>query len=273
MAYSKVLVADMIVEPLIESQNLFGIATNRAFDSLVKVGASSVDVPDLAIPEVRTTGTTSTASERKDSHDDVTMINIPLSVKAVPLSNKILGQYESEGFIAKQYLQLATRAYEQYFDTQVITAAQGGTQTRFIGSEMSWADLTGIKKRMDIAKVPQQDRFLVVDANLYDEFLSLEPVKTAMAFQRDYLAKGLVPEILGFKVYNSGLVGTVVGDDAGAHTNITAWYGPGIAFVLNHYGEVKEVYDNANLKDVTDIIAYSGIKLLKTAFAQTIYKS
>lgn len=272
MAYSKIIVADMIVEPLIESQGLFGIATNRSFDSLVKQGASSVDIPDLAVPVVKTTGTTSTHADRKDTHDDATMVNIPLTVKAVPLSNKILGQFESEGFIAKQYLGLATKAFEQYFDTRVITAAQGGTQTAFLGSELAWDDITGIKKRMDINKVPQSDRYMVVDANLYTEFFGLENVKMAMAYQRDYMAKGIIPELLGFKVYNSGLVPTVAGGDAGAHTNITAWYGPGLAFVLNHFGEVKEVYDEENLKDVTDILAYSGDKLLKTAFAEVIYK-
>ena len=42
MAFSKTIVADSVITRLIESQGIFQLA-NRAFDSMVRPGASSLD--------------------------------------------------------------------------------------------------------------------------------------------------------------------------------------------------------------------------------------
>jgi len=270
MAFSKTLVSDSVVQRLIEQQNIYN-ACNRGFDSLVRPGATSVDIPDLAIPKVKKTGTTATHTDRKNAKADTSLINVPLGPYAVPLANEITAQWESNGVLIKEYLDSAALVLGEQFDSEVIVEAQTGTKTAFAGASMAWADLTALKKRMDKNKIPQTGRVLVVSADLVDEFFAIDTVKNATSYNKDYLESGRVPSLLGFQIFISGLVPTVTVSSA-QKNNMTAFYGPGLAFIMGRGAELKEVYDEENLKDIKDLVCQAGTKLLNTKFAEVIYK-
>lgn len=270
MSFSKTLVSDSVVQRLIEQQNIYNTC-NRGFDALVRPGATSVDIPDLAIPKVKKVGTSSTHADRKNAKADTSLINVPLGPYAVPLANEITAQWESNGILIKEYLDSAALVLGEQFDTEVVTEAQTGTKTAFGGSTMAWADLTALKKRMDKNKIPQTGRVLVVSADLVDEFFAIDTVKNATSYNKDYLESGRVPSLLGFQIFISGLVPTVT-VSAAQKINMAAFYGPGLAFVMGRQAELKEVYDEENLKDIKDLVCQAGTKLLNTKFAEVVYK-
>lgn len=268
MPFSKSLVSDSVVQRLIEQQNIYN-ACNRGFDSLVRPGASSVDIPDLAIPKVKKTGTPSIHVDRKHAKADTALVNVALGPYAVPLANEITAQWESNGILIKEYLDSAALVLGEQFDTEVITEAQTtNSKTAFAGSSMAWTDLTALKKRMDKNKIPQTGRVLVVSADLVDEFFAIDTVKNATSYNRDYLESGKVPSLLGFQIFISGLVPQVNTNKF----NMTAFYGPGLAFIMGRQAELKEVYDEENLKDIKDLVCQAGMKLLNTKFAEVVYK-
>lgn len=267
MAFSKTLVSDSVVQRLIEQQNIYN-SCNRGFDALVRPGASSVDIPDLAIPKVKKTGTASVHADRKHAKADTSLINVALGPYAVPLANEITAQWESNGVLIKEYLDSAALVLGEQFDSEVIAEAQTGTKTAFAGSSMAWGDLTALKKRMDKNKIPQTGRVLVVSADLVDEFFAIDTVKNATSYNRDYLESGKVPSLLGFQIFISGLVPFV----NTSKVNMTAFYGPGLAFIMGRQAELKEVYDEETLKDIKDLVCQAGMKLLNTKFAEVVYK-
>lgn len=270
MAYEKKIVADSVVTRLIESQGIYN-TMNRAFDGLVRPGASSVDVPLLAIPNVKTSGTAVDHADRTFAHNETTMVNVPMVPYAVPLADELLSQFETNGNLISKYLDSASMALQQKFDSLVITAAQGTSdKTSFAGASMAWADVVAINKKLDLNKCPKNDRVLIIDANIADEFFSLDVVKAALGYNPAYLEKGFVT-LMNMKVFVSGLVPTITVSSAEKYTMIGA-YGPGVAFILNRVGELREAWDTVNLQTIVDMVAHAGVKLLANAFATVKYK-
>lgn len=262
MAFSKTIVADSVITRLIESQGIFQLA-NRAFDSMVRPGASSVDVPDLAVPIVKTAGTPLVDSDRKKAKADTTLVNVPLVGYAVPLADELLAQFESAGSLIREYLNSASLVLQEKFDSLVVSQAQTTTNASdFTGETLSWGDLLAIKKLMDTNKVPKSGRVLVIDANIEDEFFGIEELRDAMTFNTNYLESGEIGYVLGFRTFISGNVAPV-----SSKYSITAFYGPGVAFVLNRCGEVNSSWDTTNLQWVHDMVAHAGAKLFNSKFA------
>lgn len=271
MAFNKQLVADSVVQRLIENQGIYSFM-NRSFDGLVRAGASSVDVPSLAAVVVKTAGTAPLHADRKKSKTDTTMVNVPLSIKAIPLADEILGQYESNGTLIKEYLNSAAMALQEKFDIDAITEGQSTTdKTAFAGASMAWTDIVAISKKFDVNKVPKTGRVIVVDANLADEFFAIDVIKSAVAYNQQFLSTGTMMNILGMKFFISGLVPTVT-IAAAQKYNMVGIYGPGLAFILSRNGEVKEAWDGENLVQVIDMLAHSGQKLFDPKFAVLKYK-
>lgn len=258
MAYSKTIVADAVVQRLIETQGIYSFC-NRAFDGLVRPGASSVDIPKLAIPVVKTAGTALVHADRKKAKADTTNVNVPLTAYAVPLAEEVLAAYESNGTLIKEYINSAAMALQEKFDSLVI--AQGLTTSYtsdFAGSTLAWADIVAIMGTFDTNKVPKAGRIIVVSATLASEFFGIDVVKGSVQYNPNYLESGTFVNFAGMKFFISGLVGS----DA-----VVGISGPGLAFILSRMGEIKESYDSTNLQTVYDVIAHAGAKLLDDKFA------
>ena len=271
MPFDKKLLADGVVQRLIEGQNIYN-QMNRSFDSLVRQGATSVDIPDLAIPVIKTAGYSLTGADRKKTKTDTTMINIPLSAIAVPLADELLAGYESNGMLLTEYLNSAAAVLQEYLDKLVIAAAQGSSaKSAFAGASMAWADIIDINSKFDIALVPKSGRIIVVDANLAAEFFGIDVVKSAVAYNSNFLTTGTFLNFMGMKFYITGVASTITVSAAQKYT-MCGIYGPGLAVIINKLGEIKEAWDSANLQNAVDMLAHAGVKLLKNEFAVVKYK-
>lgn len=265
MAYDKKIISDSVIQRLVESQGLFN-AVNRSFDGLVREGAGSVDIPKLADVVVKkSTATPLTDASRKKAKADTTMVNVPLIDYAVPLAEEILGQYESNGMLIREYLTSASLKLQEQFDTDVIAAAQTTTDVADVASGvngLNWSDIVEVTAKMDKNKVPKSGRLFVVSAELAQEFYNIDVVKSSLGYNQQFLQSGTLLNLLGMKFYISGLVPTVT-----AKNNIVGIYGPGLAFILARFGEVKTAWDTTNLQTVNDMLAHAGVKLLDDKFA------
>ena len=262
MPFSKTILADAFVQRLIENQGIYSNA-NRSFDSLVKPGATSVDIPALAIPVLKTAGVSVSSSDRKKTKTDTANINVPLGPYAVPLADELLGRYESGGILLNGYLDSAAAVIQEGFDTALITECQKTTdKADFAASTLSWADIVGINAAFDKNKVPKAYRCIVIDADLESEFFNIDVIKNAAAYNTINFATGSVISILGLKFFFTGVAPKV-----GTKASVTAFYGPGVAFILSRLGEIKTAWQTDALLDTVDVLAHAGAKLLDNKFA------
>ncbi|MDI6804935.1 MAG: hypothetical protein QME58_14035 [Bacteroidota bacterium] len=268
MPFTKVLVADSVVQRLIENQSIHSLM-NRSFDGLVRPGATSVDVPAMPILVVKTAGTPPTHADRKKLKADTTMVNIPFTRAAIPIAGEIFAQLESNGMLLREFTESAAQHFSEKFDSDVIVAAQGTTdKTAFAGATMAWADIIDINAKMDNNKVPKSGRVIVVSATLAGEFFNIDVVKNAASYQRDILAGGQLISLMGMRFFISGLVPTVLI----AKANMVGIHGPGLAFILNRMMDVEETYDVDNLQRNVDFLASYGVKLFDNKFAVVKHK-
>ncbi len=261
MPYINTLVADAVVQRLIETQGIYSYC-NRAFDGLVRSGATSVDIPKLSSLVVKTAGTSSTHVDRKKTKTDTTMVNVPLAAAAVPLADEILGQFESNGKLLQDYIVSAAMTFQEYFDTQVITEALTTTNTVADFTNLDWATIVSISKSLDNLKVPKNGRIFAISANLADDFYGIDVVKNAMAYNVAKLESGQFISIMGMKFFISALVPLST-----TKNQVVGFYGPGLAFILSKYMELKTGWDESNLLEVNDLLSHFGKKLLDVNFA------
>lgn len=271
MPITKTLLSDSIVQRLIETQSIFSFC-NRSFDSLVRQGASSVDVPKLPSLVVKTAGTAGDHADRKKFVADTTLVNVPLSRAAIPVAGEALEQYMSNGNLLKEFSISAADTFIEKFDTDAITEAQTTTdKTAFAGASMAWADVVDINAKLDANKVPKNGRIIAISAALAGEFFNIDVVKNAVAYQGNILNSGQLINLMGMRFFISGLVPTVT-IAAAQKQNMVGIYGPGLAFILSRSMDLEDVYDVTNLQRNYDFLAYYGKKLFDVKFAVVKYK-
>ena len=83
-----------------------------------------------------------------------------------------------------------------------------------------------------------------------------------MAYNVAKLETGQFISIMGMKFFISALV-----PQATAKNQVVGFYGPGLAFILSKYMELKTGWDETNLLDVNDLLCHFGKKLLNVSFA------
>jgi len=272
MAFSKAIVADSVVARLIEGQGIYS-RMNRSFDGLTQQGASSVEIPALAVPVVKTAGYALTGSDRKASKADTTMKTVSLATYSVPLAEEILARYESNGRLITGYIDSAVMALQEKFDTLVLTESQtnASSKTAFAGASMAWADIVALNATMDTNKVPKSGRVICIDANIAAEFFGVDVVKNAVSYNANYLTTGTFLNFMGMTFFITGLLPTLTVSSAEKYTMVGI-YGPGVAAVVSKFGDIKESWDTVNLQTVYDVVSHFGCKLLDTKFAVVKYK-
>lgn len=263
MSYSKVLVADSVVQRLIETQGIYQYC-NRTFDGLVSQGATSIDIPNLPGLIVKTSGTAGDGVDRKGTKTHTSMVNVPFEKAVIPIADEVAGRWESNGVLLKEFTISAAQTFQQYFDTRVITEAQTTDQTVAAVPALTWGVFGKIKAKFAKNKVPNRNVVICIPADRAEEFYSIDVVKNAAAYQKEYMETGTFMNILGMKFFISGLVPQVGGKDT-----VTAFFGPGLAFVLSKYMELKQAWDGEHLVDINDLLCYFAPKLLDNTFAVT----
>lgn len=273
MAWDKIVTADTVVQRLYEDKGIYQDC-NGTYNSLVKQGATSVRRPKLAsLTAKKNEGTTAGHADRKNTRSGTTMVETTLDLYTVPILNELVGEFESNGELRRQYEISMSMALKRQFNKDVIAAAQATSNTgNFEGATLGWNDFTKIIKHFEDNEVPEDGRVIVVSSALTQEFYSIDTIKTAVGFNRELLQNGLANQMLGAKWYISGLVPTI-----GGKANIVGFYGPGLAFILSRFGEIKETYDpgEAGVRapgDVIDMAAHAAAELDDDVFAYTLKK-
>jgi hypothetical protein len=72
---------------------------------------------------------------------------------------------------------------------------------------------------------------------------------------------------MGMKFFISGLVPQLTAKD-----NILGFYGPGLAFILSRWAQIKETYDPELLADAIDLLAHAAAELDDNKFAVVVKK-
>jgi hypothetical protein len=263
MAYVKTIVSDSVVQRLIEAQGIYQLC-NRTFDSLVQQGASSIDVPNLPGLIVKTEGSAANHADRKRTKTDTSMVNVPFEKAVIPIADEVAGRWESNGMLLKEFTISAAQTFQQYFDSRVIEVAQTTNQTIDAVPALDWGVFGKIKAKFLKNKVPNRNIVICIPAERAEEFYAIDVVKNAAAYNKEYMETGTFMNVLGMKFFISGLVPQVSSKDT-----ITAFFGPGLAFVLNKYMELKQGWDGQYLVDVNDLLCYFAPKLLDNKFAVT----
>lgn len=265
MPFSKKILADAVIAALVENKAIY-TRMNRSYDGLVQQGATSVDIPALPDLVVKTTGTSSTDADRKGIKEDTSMVNVPLSLAAIPIKEELLARFETNGRLMTEFVDGARSSFTQFFDEAVLTAAITTDQVEdygeTAGDELTWQDVIKVSQILGQAKVPDEGRLIVVPSALENEFYNIDVVKNAVSFNTQYM-EGQFVRIRGMNFYISSLVPQKV---AGKE-NLVGIYGPGLAFILSRFMETERTYDNENLQTNIDFLAHYGVKLLKNQYS------
>jgi hypothetical protein len=115
--------------------------------------------------------------------------------------------------------------------------------------------------------VPKQNRIFVVSANLEQEFWNIDVIKNAASHNQVTLTSGRFVEVMGMKFFISGLVPQIGGKD-----NVIGIYGPGLAFILSRFIDIKETYAPELLADAIDLLAHAAAELDDNKFAVVVKK-
>ncbi|MBM4159113.1 MAG: hypothetical protein FJ216_10115, partial [Ignavibacteria bacterium] len=252
MAFEKEIVADTVVQRLIESKGIFKFC-NRSFDSLARPGASSIRVPKLAVPVVRTTGTPLNDADRKKAKDDTNMVDISLGQFIVPLANELLAQFESNAFLIQEYLNSASLVLQAKIDQVVLAEAADNADDidDFESATLDWVDIINIMSVLSDNEVPEEGRIIAIPPALAPEFFDIDVVKGAVQYNPSYLETGSFINFMGMKFFISAKVPKVSEKDC-----IVGFHGPSLAVVINRLGEIKEAWDTINAQDVVDMVAH-----------------
>lgn len=261
--WNRIVTADTVITRLLEDKGIYQM-TNRSYDSLVRPGASSVRRPKLANLEVKkNTGTAANHADRKKTHTDTTMVETALDVYAVPILSEVVGEFESNDMLRREYEISASMSLKRQFNIDVITAAQATSNaSAFAGATLAWDDLTAILKHFDDNEVPEEDRVIVISSALEQEFYNIDVIKTAIGFNMTGLRNGQMNQMLNCTWFISGLAPLVGGKAA-----VTGWYAKGLAFILSKEAVIKEAYSPEYLGDAVDLLAHAAAELDDDAFA------
>jgi len=262
MAFSSAQLMPMVIQGLYDHQALYNLM-NRSFDGLAKGGKqTSIDIPKNPQLVVSTAAVAKDSASRKKTKDDTGMVNIPFSVYTVPISDQIEGEFATNGMLLDNFIKDSTEVLGEAFDAAVIAAAQATSKViNWATGVLQWEDITALMQEATTNKIPKRGRVIVIPGSREAQFLNLDIVKAAMAYNKDYMETGIA-KVNGITFYVSNNVAKVGGKD-----NMVLIYGQGLAFVLKRYMERKDAYDTGTRQTDIDYNSYAACKLLRDEYA------
>ena len=264
MAWNKIVTSDIVIQRCIEQLGLYQLM-NRSYDPLVMPGATSVRRPLLANLVVRkNTGAGPLDSSRKKSKADTTMVETSLDTYAVGIFNEMAAQFESNDALLREYEISMALQLGQQFDLDCITAAdQTSNKIETAASGVfAWKDIIKMIATMDKNLVPRDNRVFVIPSELEAQFWDIDVIKQAAAYNSTILTNGKIIDFMEMKFFITGNAPKVSTKDA-----VRLIYGPGLAFILSHSGQIEETYDPTNIGKVYDMLAHGAAALDDDRFA------
>ena len=262
MALTHAVLADIFLKGLYESQALWN-KMNRSFDGLVaNATMDSVDIPLNPQLVVSTSAVAWDSANRKKAKADTTSVNVPFALYTIPMTQEEEERMLMNGRLLQNFLADANDAFNDALDAVVIAEAQTTNKViNWAGANLSWSDIVNIDAKFNELNVSKRNRIVVIPATRQSDFMSIDLVRSAMAFNKDLLEKGIFV-INNTQFYISSHVGKVGGKD-----NIVGINSRGLAVVLKGYMQRQAVYDVAVRKTHVDYNTGAATKLLKNEFA------
>lgn len=261
MPYTNSINLDLIIQALYEDRGIFNMC-NRQYDGFIREhGASEVRIPAAPLLEA----VTPPATNRKKVVGDTAMISIPMQKSVCEIQEEVEYAYMNKSRrVLDGFIEGSAKAHRKNFEAKVIAEAQAnGTALAWDGATVSWDDFLAIDAKFDELEVDPDDRFVVYPARIKTQVMSIDIIKSAMAYNPNYLEKGIAV-VANLKIVPSARVGKIAGKE-----NLVGVWGPGLAFLLDKEMDRKEAYDPTPAVKATNIDywAWYGVKLLKPEYA------
>lgn len=183
-----------------------------------------------------------------------------------------LSQHETVDFLVEDYAsaQASTDLMMQYVQPAVIALAEKlendlwsmyssltGTGVGTAGTDLTSTIIRSARKQLDIAKAPMQDRFLIVSPKDAVALLGDASLAQYYAFQNaEAITEGQLPNLYGFKVFESQLVPVVAGTP-NATQNI-AMHKSSMMFAMRPF---KDIPSGSGVATATVIDDESGLAI------------
>jgi len=271
MALTPTLTASLFMKGLYESENFF-TKCNRSFDGLVANAlANSVDIPVLSQITVYSTAAKAVDhADREDTKDDVGTANVPFEHAIASVTEQYESYAETNGAALRAYMGEINSAIFEYYDKRVMVecqeravAAAGANLMTSGATVLQDSDLVKIDKFFALKKINKKrgGLYCFVDANIVEQFLNIDTIKSARAFNRDLLEHGVgtINDITYVITANLAQV-------TSKYTLTAAWL-PGVAFIVKKGLERKEDYQTETKKTYIDYLSYFGVYVPKTEFS------
>lgn len=262
MALNITLTVAMILKGLYESTGLFN-KCNRSYDGFVKdKWATSVDVPRNPQLVVRGSFAAKNSADRKKTKDDISTVNIPFEKRIIHITDQIEGNYETNGDSLRAFTSDVVRAFERDFNNLCANealanaVAVGGSAVQpWAANELQWADLLKINKYFDGLECPKEERIVLIDNEVSEQYKSIDVVKSAVAFNKDLLEKGVVIIDNVTYIITAGL-NKVNGKPA-----LVGLWSKALTFIIKKYMDRKEVWDTEDGVSYVDFISFVAKKM------------
>lgn len=134
----------------------------------------------------------------KKTKDDIDTINIPFQKRIIHITDQLEGNYETNGDSLRAFTADVVRAFERDFNNLCANealanaVAVGGAAVKpWAANELQYADLNKINQYFDGLEVPKEERVVIIDNDVADQFKNIDVVKSAVAFNKDLLEKGV----------------------------------------------------------------------------------
>ena len=262
MALTQSILSDMVLKGLYESQGLWN-KMNRGYDSLVSSATmDSIDIPKNPQLVVSSSAVAIDAASRKKAKADTTKVNVPFALYTVAMTEEEEARILMNGKLLSNFLLDTNDAFNDALDVVVLAQAQTTTKViNWAGANLAWADIVAVDAEFNKMKVPKRNRIVCIPATRQSDFMSIDVVKSAMAYNKDLLESGIFI-INNTQFYISNAVAEVGGKE-----NIVGINTTGLAVVLKGYMQRQSVYDPATRMTYVDYNTGAAVKLLKDEYA------
>lgn len=262
MALTHALLADAVLRGLYESQALWN-KMNRSYDSFVADRTmDSVDIPINPVLVASTSAVATDSANRKKAKTDTSKVNVPFALYTIGMKQEQEEKILMNGKLLNNFLLDANDALSDKLDADVLAEAQTTSNSiNWAGANLSWADIVAVDAKFNTLKVPRRSRIVVIPAARQSDFMAIDVVKQAMAYNKELLEKGVFV-INNTQFYISAHVAQIGGKD-----NIVGIAAPGLAVVLKGYMQRESAYNVATRDTDVDYNTGAAIKLLKNEFA------
>lgn len=262
MAFTYAILSDMVIQGLYEYQGLWNMM-NRSFDGLISSqAANSVLIPKNPQLIVSKTGVATNSASRKKTKADTTTVQIDLNTYTIPLTDEVESGLFHNTKLLQNFLRDAPPVLSDQLDADVIAEAQTTDQIiSWSGAKLGWGDIVALDAKFNTLKVPRRFRVCVIPAALQGQFMDIDIVKNAMAFNKDLLEKGV------FVINNTQFYISSYVENVGGKQNIVGIYTQGLAVILKGMMDRKEVYDPENRRTHIDWNTGAGMKLFRNEYA------